>query len=186
MSMCASYPALQPLRQCSYSSSQRRPMAETPKQPPTDFSRFVLEAIKSSTNTTPSRTLDQEVLRTALALASSYLVTDTSTNTDAHAGSTTWFVGLNRLVDLLVALHAREELEIETVNAASKACSECWTAAGTWRGLEECREGVRKVGAKLKNILDDNGLTYRGETVYSPLAPTRPPPRLPATATAQT
>ncbi|KAJ7700116.1 hypothetical protein B0H17DRAFT_1048658 [Mycena rosella] len=175
--------------------------SETPKQPvrpqpptqlrlkaplqSTDFSRFVLEAIKASAAGTAPSTLDQEILRTALALSSSYLVADTSTNADPHAGSTTWFVGLNQLVDLLVVLHAREELEIETVNAASKvrhpsfllkflcgtsvnqpsqACSECWMAAGTWRGLEECRDGVRKVGAKLKNILDENGLTYRGET----------------------
>ncbi|KAJ6599045.1 hypothetical protein DFH09DRAFT_22326 [Mycena vulgaris] len=155
--------------------------SEIPKQPATDFSRFVLEAIKSSRGVATPSTLDQEVLRTALALSSSYLVTDTSTNADPHAGSNTWFIGLNQLVDLLVALHAREELEIETVNAASKACSECWTAAGTWRGLEECRDGVRKLGAKLKNILDDNGLTYRGERVYSPLAPARPPHPLPAT-----
>ncbi|KAJ7095408.1 hypothetical protein B0H15DRAFT_111732 [Mycena belliarum] len=190
-----------PVQPCRQSSSQPLPMSsDTPKQPPTDFSRFVLEAIKSSTAAT-SPTLDQAVLRTALALASSYLLTDTSTN-DPHAGSATWFVGLNRLVDLLVVLHTREELEIETVNAASKvryflvilvkmwichqACSECWTAAGTWRGLEECREGVRKVGVKLKNILDENGLTYRGNTVYSPLAPSRPPPRLPSPPIAQT
>ncbi|KAJ7228669.1 hypothetical protein GGX14DRAFT_414188 [Mycena pura] len=86
----------------------------------TDYSRFVVDAIKSGTRPSES-TLDQEVLRTALALSSSYLVTDTSTNPDPNAGSRTWFVGLNQLVDLLVALHAREELEIETLNAASKA-----------------------------------------------------------------
>ncbi|KAJ7904537.1 hypothetical protein B0H14DRAFT_2310485, partial [Mycena olivaceomarginata] len=107
--------------------------------------------------------LDQETLRTALALASSFLVTDTATNSDPHVGSDTWFVGLNQLIDLLVALHARDELEIETINAASKACSECWSVAGTWRGLEECREGVRKVGVKIKRLLDENGITYRGE-----------------------
>ncbi|KAJ6613419.1 hypothetical protein B0H10DRAFT_1805404, partial [Mycena sp. CBHHK59/15] len=106
--------------------------------------------------------LDQAVLRRALALSSSYLVTDTSMN--PRTGCTTWFVGLEQLVDLLIALHARQELELETVNAASRACSECWTVAGTWRGLEECREGVKKVGTKLKNLLDENGRTYRGET----------------------
>ncbi|KAJ7507834.1 hypothetical protein B0H11DRAFT_145204 [Mycena galericulata] len=137
--------------------------------PFTDFSRFVLDAIKStkSTGTSASSmldrealkkdeanksnnsTLDQEVIRTALAMSSSFLITDTSTNPDPHAGYDTWYIGLNRLVDLLVALHAREELDIETINVASKACSECWTVAGTWRELEQCREGVRKVGAKL-------------------------------------
>ncbi|KAJ7047348.1 hypothetical protein C8F04DRAFT_1058504 [Mycena alexandri] len=148
--------------------------------PFTDFSRFVLDAIKSSTSTAPPNKLDQEVLRVSLELASSFLVTDTSTNPDPHAGSHTWYTGLSQLVDILVAIHARdpEELELDTINAASKACSECWTVAGTWRGLEECRDGVRKVGAKLKKLLDEDGYTYRGEYVYSPLAPTRPPPRL--------
>jgi hypothetical protein len=84
----------------------------------------VLDAIKSSSTeervTQPKPKLDQETLRTALALASSFLVTDTATNSDPHVGSDTWFVGLNQLIDLLVALHARDELEIETVNAASK------------------------------------------------------------------
>ncbi|KAF7352774.1 hypothetical protein MVEN_01244000 [Mycena venus] len=155
--------------------------------PCTDFSRFVLDAIKSSSNTGERvKKLDQSILRAAFSLASSFLVTDTSTNSDPHVGCDTWFVGLNHLVDLLVALHAREELELETVNAASRACSECWTVAGTWRGLEECREGVRKVGAKLKKLLDENGFTYRGEHVYSPLAPARPPPRLPAVILTET
>ncbi|KAK7061738.1 hypothetical protein R3P38DRAFT_672430 [Favolaschia claudopus] len=148
--------------------------------PATDFSRFVIDAIKSSNNTQEERaTFDQSVLRTALSLASSFLVTDTCTNSDPRLGADTWFVGLNQLVDVLVALHAREELEIETINEASKACSESWMVAGTWRGLDECREGVRKVGAKLRKLLDENGLTYRGQNVYSPLAPARPPPRLP-------
>ncbi|KAJ7771392.1 hypothetical protein DFH07DRAFT_804205 [Mycena maculata] len=151
--------------------------------PCTDFSSFVLDAIKATSTTAGSApsTLDQAMLRTALALSSSYLVTDTSTNPDAGPG--TWYIGLNRLVDLLAALHARDELEIETVNAASKACSECWTVAGTWRELEECRDGVKKVGAKLRKLLDENGCTYRGLPVYSPLAPTRPPPPLPALST---
>ncbi|KAJ7781218.1 hypothetical protein B0H16DRAFT_1497486 [Mycena metata] len=149
--------------------------------PPTDFSRFVLDAIKSSTSTAQApNKLDQEVLRVSLELASSFLVTDTSTNPDLHAGSHTWYTGLSQLVDILVAIHSKdpEELELDTINAASKACSECWTVAGTWRGLEECRDGVRKVGAKLKKLLDEDGYTYRGEYVYSPLAPAQPPPRL--------
>jgi hypothetical protein len=83
-------------------------------------------------------------------------------------GINTWFVGVNRLVDVLVALHIRNELDHETVNAASKACSECWSAAGSWRGLEECREGVRTVAKKLQKLLDPNGTTYRGENVYTP------------------
>lgn len=79
-----------------------------------------------------------------------------------------WTAGLNRLVDVLIALHSRGELELETVNAASKACSECWTVAGNWRGLEECKETVRRVAARLKGLLDENGSTFGGERVYVP------------------
>ncbi|KAJ7638834.1 hypothetical protein FB45DRAFT_903983 [Roridomyces roridus] len=148
--------------------------------PPTDFSNFVLETIKSTSSAGSS--LDQGGLRTALSLSSSFLLTDT---VNPETGVQTWYTGLNRLVDLLVALHARNELELATLNEASKACSECWTVAGTWRELQGCREGVRKLGSKLRTILDENGLTYHGETVYSPLAATRPTPTLAASSTAQ-
>lgn len=84
-------------------------------------------------------------------------------------GINTWCIGFNRLVDVLVALHARGELELETVNEASKACSECWqSVAGSWRELDKCRDGVRAVAAKLKKLLDENGRTYHGEQVYAP------------------
>lgn len=116
--------------------------------------------------TRESGTVDQTLLRHCIGLSSSYLVTDTSMNPE-H-GISTWYVGFSRLVDVLVALHARGELEVETVNQASKACSECWSVAGSWRGLDECREGVRAVAGRLKRLLDENGRTYRGETVYAP------------------
>jgi hypothetical protein len=113
-----------------------------------------------------SQSIDQNILRQCIGLSSSYLVTDTSMNPER--GISTWNVGFNRLVDVVVALHARGELEVETVNAASKACSECWSIAGSWKGLEECRDGVRTVAAKLKTLLDESGRTYRGEMVYAP------------------
>lgn len=77
-------------------------------------------------------------------------------------GVSTWSVGFCRLVDLVMVLHTRNELELETVSAASKACSECWTAAGNWPGLNECRNRVRDMGGKLKKVLDSNERTYRG------------------------
>jgi len=131
---------------------------------PTDFGAFVIQVLAQSTR--KSQRLDQDVLRRCLGLASSFLVTDTTMQPDQ--GIDTWFVGFSRLIDILVALHARNELELETINAASKACSECWGAAGSWRGLEECREGVRAVAKKLQKLLDSNGTTYRGESVYAP------------------
>ena len=73
---------------------------------------------------------------------------------------------MNSLVDVVVALHARGELELATLSEASKACSECWTAAGAWRGMEDCREGVRTVGGKLKKLLDEGGRTYKGNAPF--------------------
>ncbi|KAF7301686.1 hypothetical protein MIND_00734100 [Mycena indigotica] len=83
---------------------------------PTDYSHFVLQAVKTGSK---EGGLDQAVVRTALSLCASFLITDTSTN-EMTRGSQTWFTGLNQLVDLLVALHARDELEVDTFNAASK------------------------------------------------------------------
>ncbi|KAJ3714418.1 hypothetical protein C8R42DRAFT_646362 [Lentinula raphanica] len=60
--------------------------------------------------------------------------------TMAKHGINTWFIGFSRLIDVVIALHARGKLDIEMMNAASKACSECWSAAGAWKGLEESRE----------------------------------------------
>jgi hypothetical protein len=113
-----------------------------------------------------SSTIDQGVLRQCLGLSSSYLVSDTTTN--PTTGIVTWSAGLTRLVDVLSALHSRGELELETVNAASKACSECWTVASTWRGLDESKESVRRVAVRLKRLLDENGRTFGGERVYVP------------------
>ena len=126
--------------------------------PATDFGAFVINILS---HTSPkSETIDQKVLRGCIQLASSFLVTDTTTNPER--GISTWSVGFCRLVDLVVVLHTRNELELETVSAASKACSECWTAAGNWPGLNECRNRVRDIGGRLKKVLDSNERTYRG------------------------
>ncbi|KAG0709654.1 hypothetical protein DFH29DRAFT_885197 [Suillus ampliporus] len=117
--------------------------------------------------TRESGAIDQAMLRRAIGLASSYLITDTSTNSES--GIQTWCTGFHRLVDIMVVLHSRGELELETVNEASKACSECWSVAGTWRGMEDCRQGVKEVAAKLKKLLDEpHRSTYKGSKVYTP------------------
>ena len=116
--------------------------------------------------TATSSTIDQGVVRKCLGLSSSYLITDTATNpTD---GMSSWCAGLSQIVDVLTALHSRDELELETINAASRACSECWTVAGNWREYEGGRECVKKVAIRLKALLDENGRTYKGEAVYVP------------------
>ena len=126
--------------------------------PATDFGAFVINILSHASSR--SDTIDQKVLRRCIQLASSFLVTDTTTNPER--GISTWSLGFCRLVDLVVVLHTRNELELETVSAASKACSECWTAAGNWPGLNECRNRVRDIGGRLKKVLDSNERTYRG------------------------
>ncbi|KAI0320821.1 hypothetical protein OF83DRAFT_486618 [Amylostereum chailletii] len=133
-------------------------------RPPTDYGAFVLAVLADMSRRSP--TMDQPTLRHCLGLASSYLMTDTTTN--PAGGLQTWSLGFNRLVDVLVALHARGILEFDTIDVASKACSECWSAGDNWRGLEECREVIRNVAAKLKRLLDENGRTYQGRRVYVP------------------
>ncbi|PCH41009.1 hypothetical protein WOLCODRAFT_137130 [Wolfiporia cocos MD-104 SS10] len=130
----------------------------------TDYAAYVLQMLPRMTRSPGG--VDQRVLRQCLGLSSSYLVTDTTMNPEG--GLTTWHTGFSRLIDLVVALHSRGELEVETVNEASKACSECWTVAGMWREMEYGRESVKGVAARLKGLLDENGKTYRGGRVYVP------------------
>jgi hypothetical protein len=145
----------------SQASSSTQPV----QRQPTSFENYVVEVLNSMT--ARSSTIDQDVVRKCLGLSSSYLITDTTTN--PTEGMDSWCAGLSQIVNVLTALHSRGELELETINAASRACSECWTVAGNWRGLEEGgRECVRKVAIQLKSLLDENGRTYKGEAVYVP------------------
>ncbi|TFY60891.1 hypothetical protein EVG20_g7257 [Dentipellis fragilis] len=133
-------------------------------KPSTSYEGTVLSVLSRMTR--QSEGVRQDVLRQCLGLSSSYLVTDTTMN--PAGGAASWMVGFNRLVDVMFALHGRGELELETVNAASKACSECWSVTGNWTGLEECRETIRGVAERLKRLLDENGRTYEGAAVYVP------------------
>lgn len=143
---------------------QAHPPQPTPRSPSTDYGAFVLSMLSRMNRAAGS--IDQRLLRHCLALSSSYLITDTTM--DPERGLAAWQNGLSRLVDVVVALHSRGELEVGTVNEASKACSECWTVAGSWREMDECREGVKAVATRLKRLLDENGKTYRGGRIYVP------------------
>ncbi|KAJ3802739.1 hypothetical protein GGU11DRAFT_813190 [Lentinula aff. detonsa] len=151
------------------SNSSEEQHAEFPgllpeQNPPTNYGKFVISVLKRMPS--GDQFIDQIQLRKCISLSSSFLLSDTCMDPD-H-GVNTWFMGFSRLIDVIVALHSRSELDIETMNVASKACSECWSVAGAWRGLEECRDGVKKAAGKLKKLLDENGRTYRGERVYAP------------------
>ena len=107
--------------------------------------------------------IDQARLRHCLGMASSYLLTDTSMSVD---GFRSWSTGFCQLIDVMAGLDALGELHLETMDEASKACSECWGIAGSWKGMAHAKEGVRAVALKLKKMLDENGQTYQGQTIY--------------------
>ena len=133
--------------------------------PHVDFQSAVVYAIGSMTRTSGS--IDQEMLRRLFMLTPAYLIVDNTINSEG--GLARWSAGFNGLVDVVLALHKKEQLETETVNEASKACSECWSVSGTYRGLTtDGRAVVRGIGARLKTILDADGRKYKGERVYAP------------------
>ncbi|KAH8830926.1 hypothetical protein DL96DRAFT_1594842 [Flagelloscypha sp. PMI_526] len=115
----------------------------------------------------PDNKIDQPLLRQCLLLSASHLITDSTTRWSTQSGIDAWLVGFERLVDIVVALDAKDDLELETLDAASRACHECWQL-GTNYGLAESRNGVRKVATKLKSILDESGRSYRGQAVWVP------------------
>lgn len=117
-------------------------------------------------STRSTGTVDQSRLRRSFGLCSSYLITDVSMNPES--GLATWDAGFNRLVDVLVALHMRGELEVATISEASKACSESWTVSATFKGLENSRPLIRAIALRLRNLVPDG--TYAGQTIYSPSA----------------
>ena len=149
--------------------SALRPQQAAPTAPqetttPTDYGKYVVEILAKQNQLTGN--VDQAVLEHCLSLASSFLMTDVTMN--PTTGLASWNVGFNRLVDIMVVLHRKGQLELRTVNAASKACSECWSVAGSWRNMEEVRQCVKNVATKLQDLLDENGRTFGGNRVYTP------------------
>jgi len=108
------------------------------------------------------------MLRFFISLSPSYIIHDTTTKATAGEGIQKWSLGFHRLVDVLLALHAQGVLELETVNEASKACSEVWSVTGCWSECHGGRDGVRSVASRLKSILDADGQSYGGQKVYVP------------------
>ncbi|KAG9103149.1 hypothetical protein FRC06_000097 [Ceratobasidium sp. 370] len=130
------------------------------------YEEYVVRVVSQMTKATGA--IDQTSLRTTMGLAASYLVLDTTTLSSSAVGIQTWSSGFHKLVDIMLALHARDQLELATVNTASQSCSECWTMTCSFNGLEEARSGVRSIAARLQSILDPNGTEYKGEKVYVP------------------
>lgn len=150
------------------------------ERPPTDYQRIVIQSDNSD---------DQTSVRYLLALASAHLITDISTNIPSSSnapsnpdettkrnqgaaqGLESWSKGFYLLADHIMRLHETNELDLDTLNEASRACSECWMVAASWpAGVlgEQSRDVVRKIAGQLRSILDPNRTTYRGGTVYVP------------------
>ncbi len=70
---------------------------------------------------------------------------------------------------VIIALHRRGELDLETLNEASKACAEAWSICGSWRGLDNGKTAIGSMSTRLReNVLDEDGVSYKGEPVYVP------------------
>jgi len=146
-------------------STQAEQVEEEPPRPPTDYGQEVIDSMPIMTS--KSGSIDQRILRYFIGLSPSYLLLDVTTGitNTTTSGIETWNTGFLRLVDLLLALHLRGELELDTLNEASRACSQCWTVASSWPagGVgDQSREKVRHVAGKLRGILDPNRRTYQG------------------------
>ncbi|KAF8681512.1 Zinc finger-containing protein [Rhizoctonia solani] len=131
---------------------------------PVSYDEYVIRVTALMTKEKGS--IDQPSLCRTVGLAPSYLILDTTTLSSSTAGIQTWASGFHRLVDIMLVLHKRDELQIETLNRASQACSECWTMTCAFQGLQDARTGVRSIAARLQGILDPNGIEYKGEKVY--------------------
>jgi len=151
----------------SDSETESRPPAPI-IHPQLDYEQTVVKLLRRMTS--EQNQIDQAVLRHFVGLSPSYFILD-STSAGLIAGVHTWQMGFHHLVDVMIALHARKELDLETVNEASRACSECWSVAAGWR-IDEGKECIRNVANRLKTILDENGVEYRGLKVWAP-GPTR-------------
>jgi len=89
----------------------------------------------------------------------------------ANAGLRSWSTGFRLLTDHILLLHSANLLHLDTLNEASRACSECWTITSSWPDratAAQSRDVVRSIAEKLRSILDPNQLTYQGGLVYVP------------------
>jgi len=131
------------------------------------FNDAVLKIL--SRRTQSSGTIDQKELRNVIALAPSYLLVDSTVHPTTADGVNQWALGFNRLCEVIIALHRKSDLELETLNEASRACAEAWSICGSWRGLDAGRNVIGNISTRLReNVLDPDGVSYKGQAVYVP------------------
>jgi len=149
------------------------PPSFPPLDPSTNFTyeRGVLSALARMREPPPSGgppgPIDQLRLQRWLALAPSYLMHDHATAPSPEEGVLAWAQGVHALVGVLQHLHARGELQWETMDCASRAFAESWSAARCWLGMERAREAILAAGERLRGLLDrEDSTRYRGRKVY--------------------
>jgi len=132
-----------------------------------NFNEAVLRILSRMTQS--KGTIEQASLRHVIALAPSYLVVDSTTQATPADGVNQWALGFNRLCEVIIALHRKSELEIETLNEASRACAEAWSICDSWRGFDSGRNVIGNISTRLReNVLDADGVSYKGQEVYVP------------------
>ncbi|PVF94768.1 hypothetical protein CPB86DRAFT_629435 [Serendipita vermifera] len=99
----------------------------------------------------------QDLIRTYIAYAPSYLVIDASVAKDPKddTGITQWALGLDRIMDVLATLHAGSQLELETVLTLTKALSESWSNTHGINNTESAQEKIMGIVARLRKLLDE-------------------------------
>ncbi|EJU06403.1 hypothetical protein DACRYDRAFT_92421 [Dacryopinax primogenitus] len=144
-----------------------------PPDPSTNFTyqRGVLSAISRMRAPAPGNTapgpVDQALLRRWLVLAPSYLMHDQSISTSPEEGVLAWAEGMHALVGVLQMLHSQGVLEWETMDTASRAFAESWSAAKCWTGMERAKEAIQAAGRRLRALLDPQDyVRYRGRRLY--------------------
>ncbi|KIO25024.1 hypothetical protein M407DRAFT_25664 [Tulasnella calospora MUT 4182] len=132
-----------------------------------NFNETALKVLSNMTQNGGS--IVQADLRKLIALSPSYLIVDSTVHPNAADGVNQWALGLNRLCEVIIALHRKEELELETLNETSRACAEAWSITSSWRGMERGKAVIGDLSARLReHVLDPDGLTYKGEAIYVP------------------
>ncbi|KAG8983603.1 hypothetical protein FRB90_005876 [Tulasnella sp. 427] len=140
-------------------------MPETPPPPIGKGHNYNETALKVLSNMTQNGgSIVQKDIRQLIALSPSYLIVDSTVHqTD---GVSQWALGLNRICE---TLHRKGELELETLNEMSRACAEAWSITSSWRGMEKGKTVIGDLSARLReNVLDPDGLSYKGEAIYVP------------------
>jgi len=115
--------------------------------------------------------IDQVRLRYWLSLSPSFLMLDVSTTSPPTLGIERWKNGLHSLVNVVVALHAKDQLEFETIDEAARALAQCWSITLGWTGMDYAQVSVQQVGEKLTSVLDiDDRSRYKGRVVWTQFA----------------